>query len=92
MAGGLAAVDSILEERPRLVTPELLQARYEVGGAARVAGRVRVPVHAVCDGRRAAAAAMVTEVVSTNGGWAFTNFVHGLPAGDLLDILYELRP
>ena len=67
-------------------------ARYEVGSAARAGGRVQVPVHAVCDGRRAAAATVVAEVVPANGGWAFANFVYGPPAGDLLHLLQRLHP
>ena len=123
MESGLAAVDSLLKEQPRLFTPALLQAlqrdaaargaatgeidgldfepflnsqdpcpRYEVGGAAPVGGRVQVPVYAVCEGRRAVTATVVTEVVPANGGWAFANFVYGPPAGDLLHLLQELHP
>ena len=125
-ASGLAALDSVLRERPADFTATLGAAlradaaaraaavgevdgldgdpflnaqdpceQYVVGdaaGAAPAPAAVRVPVYAVCGGKRGADPAAIVEVVQQAGGWAVAN-VHdaGPPDDDLLSRLARLR-
>ena len=126
-ASGLAALDSVLRERPADFTATLGAAlradaaaraaavgevdgldgdpflnaqdpceQYVVGDAAGAAppppAAVRVPVYAVCGGKRGADPAAIVEVVQQAGGWAVAN-VHyaGPPDDDLLSRLARLR-
>lgn len=123
---GLAALDSVLRERPAYFTPTLGAAlradaaaraaavgeidgldgdpflnaqdpceQYVVGDAAAAAAppppAVRVPVYAVCGGKRGADPAAIVEVVPRAGGWAVANVHYTGPPDDLLSLLDRLH-
>jgi hypothetical protein len=126
-ASGLAALDSVLRERPADFTPTLGAAlranaaaragaageidgldgdpflnaqdpceQYVVGDAAAAPppappAAVRVPVYAVCGGKRGADPAAIVEVVQQAGGWAVANVHYAGPPDDLLSRLARLR-
>lgn len=80
-----------LDWEPFLNTQDPCQ-QYVVGAATKVATHVRVSVHAICDGKRSATAAVVAEVAPMGSSWAFANFLYSAPNRDLLQALRTLHP